>query len=259
VFDSAAAEAAGSIAGSGINVGTNVGQQMIQKKAEELAVKEFERQLKQKIIADSADKIAPVFDKLVDQYKNQINPKTGNPYTEVEAFKLAGQALSKGAVDVTDTEAESGAGEPSVSVLSGEGTISEPAPGAEGVEPAGVAAVSDIPSGVGGTEGAGVSSLDAAIQARANELIAEAADLGATIPMDVAVERATTELTETTEQAGDTTSAEPTPASKFSPAYIEVGTLQKKLKELGDRYFELKTKINSYYGGDTLGRPTGPP
>jgi hypothetical protein len=258
VFDSAAAEAAGSIAGSGINVGTNVGQQMIQKKAEELAVKEFERQLKQKIIADSADKIAPVFDKLVDQYKNQINPKTGNPYTEVEAFKLAGQALSKGAVDVTDTEAESGAGEPSVSVLSGEGTISEPAPGAEGVEPAGVAAVSDIPSGVGGTEGAGVSSLDAAIQARANELIAEAADLGATIPMDVAVERATTELTETTEQAGDTTSAEPTPASKFSPAYIEVGTLQKKLKELGDRYFELKTKINSYYGGDTLGRPTGP-
>jgi hypothetical protein len=122
VFDSAAAEAAGSIAGSGINVGTNVGQQMIQKKAEELAVKEFERQLKQKIIADSADKIAPVFDKLVDQYKNQINPKTGNPYTEVEAFKLAGQALSKGAVDVTDTEAEPGAGESSISVPSGEGT-----------------------------------------------------------------------------------------------------------------------------------------
>jgi uncharacterized small protein (DUF1192 family) len=51
---------------------------------------------------------------------------------------------------------------------------------------------------------------------------------------------------------------EPTPASKFSPAYIEVGTLQKKLKELGNRYLELKTKINSYYGGDTLGRPTGP-
>jgi hypothetical protein len=196
VFDSAAAEAAGSIAGSGINVGTNVGQQMIQKKAEELAAQEFERQLRQKIIADSADKIAPIFDELVDQYKNQINPKTGNPYTEVEAFKLAGQALSKGAVDVTDTEAEPGAGEPSVSVLSGEGTISEPAPGAEGVEPGGVAAVGDIPSGVGGTEGAGVPSLDAAIQARANELIAEAADLGATIPMDVAIERATTELTE---------------------------------------------------------------
>jgi hypothetical protein len=62
-----------------------------------------------------------------------------------------------------------------------------------------VAAVSDIPSSVGETEGAGVPSLDAAIQARANELIAEAADLGATIPMDVAIERATTELTETIE------------------------------------------------------------
>jgi hypothetical protein len=57
VFDSAAAEAAGSIAGSGINVGTNVGQQMIQKKAEELAAQEFERQLRQKIIADSAESI----------------------------------------------------------------------------------------------------------------------------------------------------------------------------------------------------------
>jgi hypothetical protein len=253
VFDSAAAEAAGSIAGSGINVGTNVGQQMIQKKAEELAVKEFERQLRQKIIADSADKIAPVFDKLVDQYKAQ-------GASEAEAFKLAGQALSKGVVDVTDTEAEPGAGESSVFVPSGEGTVSEPAPGAEGIEPAGVAAVGDIPSGIGGTEGAGVPSLDAAIQARANELIAEAADLGATIPMDVAVERATTELTE---EGGATVTPEVTPApeeltSKFSPAYIEVGTLQKKLKELGDRYLELKTKINSYYGGDTLGRPTGP-
>jgi hypothetical protein len=253
VFDSAAAEAAGSIAGSGINVGTNVGQQMIQKKAEELAVKEFERQLRQKIIADSADKIAPVFDKLVDQYKAQ-------GASEAEAFKLAGQALSKGVVDVTDTEAEPGAGESSVSVPSGEGTVSEPAPGAEGIEPAGVAAVGDIPSSIGGTEGAGVPSLDAAIQARANELIAEAADLGATIPMDVAVERATTELTE---EGGATVTPEVTPApeeltSKFSPAYIEVGTLQKKLKELGDRYLELKTKINSYYGGDTLGRPTGP-
>jgi hypothetical protein len=123
-----------------------------------------------------------------------------------------------------------------------------------------VAAVSDISSGVGETEGAGVPSLDAAIQARANELIAEAADLGATIPMDVAVERATTELTE---EGGATVTPEVTPApeeltSKFSPAYIEVGTLQKKLKELGNRYLELKTKINSYYGGDTLGRPTGP-
>jgi hypothetical protein len=209
----------------------------------------------EKVVTTSEDKIAPVFDQLVDQYKAE-------GATEAEAFKLAGQAIlvqrlddvSKGVVDVTDTKAKPGAGAPSVSVPSGEGTISEPAPGAERVGPGGVAAVSDIPSSVGETEGAGVPSLDAAIQARANELIAEAADLGATIPMDVAVERATTELTE----EGDTTSVEPTPASKFSPAYIEVGTLQKKLKELGNRYLELKTKINSYYGGDTLGRPTGP-
>jgi hypothetical protein len=37
-----------------------------------------------------------------------------------------------------------------------------------------------------------------------------------------------------------------------------LGRYKRKLKELGNRYLELKTKINSYYGGDTLGRPTGP-
>jgi hypothetical protein len=243
-----------SVLGAGVEATGRLVTPQEQQETQEL--KDLEKLSGQeKVVTTSEDKIAPVFDQLVDQYKAE-------GATEAEAFKLAGQAIlvqrlddvSKGVVDVTDTKAKPGAGAPSVSVPSGEGTVSEPAPGVEGVEPAGVAAVSDISSGVGGTEGAGVPSLDAAIQARANELIAEAADLGATIPMDVAVERATTELTE----EGDTTSVEPTPASKFSPAYIEVGTLQKKLKELGNRYLELKTKINSYYGGDTLGRPTGP-
>jgi hypothetical protein len=242
----------------GLGVGVEATGRLVtpQEQQETQELKDLEKLSGQeKVVTTSEDKIAPVFDQLVDQYKAE-------GATEAEAFKLAGQAIlvqrlddvSKGVVDVTDTKAKPGAGAPSVSVPSGEGTISEPAPGAERVGPGGVAAVSDIPSSVGETEGAGVPSLDAAIQARANELIAEAADLGATIPMDVAVERATTELTE----EGDTTSVEPTPASKFSPAYIEVGTLQKKLKELGNRYLELKTKINSYYGGDTLGRPTGP-
>jgi hypothetical protein len=255
----------GMIVGGGLGAGvqtTKEGLTALQKQQETQELKDLEKLSDQeKVVTTSEDKIAPVFDQLVDQYKAE-------GATEAEAFKLAGQAIlvqrlddvSKGAVDVTDTEAEPGAGEPSVSVPSGEGTVSEPAPGVEGIEPAGVAAVGDISSGVGGTEGAGVPSLDAAIQARANELIAEAADLGATIPMDVAIERATTELTETIEP--DVT-PEITPApeeltSKFSPAYIEVGTLQNKLKELGDRYFKLNTKINSYYGGDTLGRPTGP-
>jgi hypothetical protein len=243
-----------SVLGAGVEATGRLVTPQEQQETQEL--KDLEKLSGQeKVVTTSEDKIAPVFDQLVDQYKAE-------GATEAEAFKLAGQAIlvqrlddvSKGVVDVTDTKAKPGAGAPSVSVPSGEGTISEPAPGAERVGPGGVAAVSDIPSSVGETEGAGVPSLDAAIQARANELIAEAADLGATIPMDVAVERATTELTE----EGDTTSVEPTPASKFSPAYIEVGTLQKKLKELGNRYLELKTKINSYYGGDTLGRPTGP-
>jgi hypothetical protein len=250
--------------GAGVGGGAEATGRLVtpQGQQETQELKDLEKLSDQeKVVTTSEDKIAPVFDQLVDQYKAE-------GATEAEAFKLAGQAIlvqrlddvSKGVVDVTDTEAEPGAGESSVSVPSGEETVSEPAPGVEGIEPAGVAAVGDIPSSVGETEGAGVPSLDAAIQARANELIAEAADLGATIPMDVAIEKATTELTETIEPdvTSEVTTTESTSTSKFSPAYIEVGTLQKKLKELGNRYLELKTKINSYYGGDTLGRPTGP-
>jgi hypothetical protein len=187
----------------GLGVGVEATGRLVtpQEQQETQELKDLEKLSGQeKVVTTSEDKIAPVFDQLVDQYKAE-------GATEAEAFKLAGQAIlvqrlddvSKGVVDVTDTKTKPGAGAPSVSVPSGEGTVSEPAPGVEGVEPAGVAAVSDISSGVGGTEGAGVPSLDAAIQARANELIAEAADLGATIPMDVAIERATTELTETIE------------------------------------------------------------
>jgi hypothetical protein len=189
----------GGVLGAGVEATGRLVTPQEQQETQEL--KDLEKLSGQeKVVTTSEDKIAPVFDQLVDQYKAE-------GATEAEAFKLAGQAIlvqrlddvSKGVVDVTDTKAKPGAGAPSVSVPSGEGTVSEPAPGVERVEPAGVAAVGDISSGVGGTEGAGVPSLDAAIQARANELIAEAADLGATIPMDVAVERATTELTETIE------------------------------------------------------------
>jgi hypothetical protein len=213
----------------------------------------------EKVVTTSEDKIAPVFDQLVDQYKAE-------GATEAEAFKLAGQAIlvqrlddvSKGVVDVTDTKTKPGAGAPSVSVPSGEGTVSEPAPGAERVGPGGVAAVSDIPSSVGETEGAGVPSLDAAIQARANELIAEAADLGATIPMDVAIERATTELTETIEPdvtsevitatPTETTTAElaTTPATPATPATTAPATAASPQTPK----FGFKTEKGSVYSVD---------
>jgi hypothetical protein len=143
-------------------------------------------------------------------------------------------------------------------VPSGEGTVSEPAPGAERVGPGGVAAVSDIPSSVGETEGAGVPSLDAAIQARANELIAEAADLGATIPMDVAIERATTELTETIEPdvtsevitatPTETTTAElaTTPATPATPATTAPATAASPQTPK----FGFKTEKGSVYSVD---------
>jgi hypothetical protein len=207
----------------------------------------------EKVVTTSEDKIAPVFDQLVDQYRAE-------GATEAEAFKLAGQAIlvqrlddvSKGAVDVTDTEAEPGAGEPSVSVPSGEGTVSEPAPGVERVEPAGVAAVGDISSGVGGTEGAGVPSLDAAIQARANELIAEAADLGATIPMDVAVERATTELTETVEPdvTSEVITATPTETTTAELATTPATTAPATAASPQTPKFGFKTEKGSVYSVD---------
>jgi hypothetical protein len=247
---------------SGIGAGVEATGRLVtpQGQQETQELKDLEKLSDQeKVVTTSEDKIAPVFDQLVDQYKAE-------GATEAEAFKLAGQAIlvqrlddvSKGVVDVTDTKTKPGAGAPSVSVPSGEGTVSEPAPGAERVGPGGVAAVSDIPSSVGETEGAGVPSLDAAIQARANELIAEAADLGATIPMDVAIERATTELTETIEPdvtsevitatPTETTTAElaTTPATPATPATTAPATAASPQTPK----FGFKTEKGSVYSVD---------
>jgi hypothetical protein len=247
----------GMIVGGGFGAGvqtTKEGLTALQKQQETQELKDLEKLSDQeKVVTTSEDKVAPVFDQLVDQYKAE-------GATEAEAFKLAGQAIlvqrlddvSKGAVDVTDTEAEPGAGEPSVSVPSGEGTVSEPAPGVERVEPAGVAAVGDISSGVGGTEGAGVPSLDAAIQARANELIAEAADLGATIPMDVAVERATTELTETVEPdvTSEVITATPTETTTAELATTPATTAPATAASPQTPKFGFKTEKGSVYSVD---------
>ena len=246
VFDAAAAEAAGSVAGSGVNVATNVGQQAVQQRAEKLVTEELRRQLQQRIVADAAEDIGPIFDSLVAKYKAQ-------GATDVDAFKLAGQELSRGGFDARDTGVEPGAGEPSISVPSGEEAVSEPTTGVEGVGAGTVEPVGDVPSGVGEGEGATAPAIDPAIQARANEIIAEAADLGATIPMDVAIEKATTELTEVVEPTAVET-VEP----ELSAAYKEVKAAKEYQDSLEKKVVELNEKIRSYVSGDSLGRLVTP-
>jgi hypothetical protein len=208
VTNAAAAEAAGGVAGSGFNVATSVGQQYVQERA----AADLKRQLADKLRQANAEELGTVFDALVTQIKAE-NPGI----SEIDATTQAGKRLvTLGGIDRGVTKTRTRRTKPSVPVSSGEEAIGDTTTESTeaGVEAVGV---SGAPVGdVGGRTEPVFDTLDPAIKARAEEIVAEAADLGATIPMDLAVERATTELTETTE----TTPAE-TAAAPAAPALPE--------------------------------------
>jgi hypothetical protein len=215
VINAAAAEAAGGVAGSGFNVATSVGQQYVQERA----AADLKRQLADKLRQANAEELGTVFDALVTQIKAE-NPGI----SEIDATTQAGKRLvTLGGIDRGVTKTRTRRTKPSVPVSSGEEAIGDTTTESTeaGVEAVGV---SGAPVGdVGGRTEPVFDTLDPAIKARAEEIVAEAADLGATIPMDLAVERATTELTETTE----TTPAETTeaaPAATTAPAESIVET-----------------------------------
>jgi hypothetical protein len=215
VINAAAAEAAGGVAGSGFNVATSVGQQYVQERA----AADLKRQLADKLRQANAEELGTVFDSLITQIKAE-NPGI----SEIDATTQAGKRLvTLGGIDRGVTKTRTRRTKPSVPVSSGEEAIGDTTTESTeaGVEAVGV---SGAPVGdVGGRTEPVLDTLDPAIKARAEEIVAEAADLGATIPMDLAVERATTELTETTE----TTPAETTeaaPAATTAPAESIVET-----------------------------------
>jgi hypothetical protein len=252
LINAAAAEAVGGVAGSGFNVATSVGQQMIDQRV----AKELNRQLNAAFKKANADELALFFESLVAQVKAE-NPGM----SEIDAHKAAGRRLmNSGGIDRGTTKTRTRRTKPSVPVSSGEEAIGDTTTESTeaGVEAVGV---SGAPVGdVGGRTEPALDTLDPAIKARAEEIVAEAADLGATIPMDLAVERATTELTETTETTpAETTEAAPTKTDfVLSSAYKEVGALQRELNELRKRMLELDSQASSYVSGDKRGRLVTP-
>jgi hypothetical protein len=252
VINAAAAEAAGGVAGSGFNVATSVGQQYVQERA----AADLKRQLADKLRQANAEELGTVFDSLITQIKAE-NPGI----SEIDATTQAGKRLvTLGGIDRGVTKTRTRRTKPSVPVSSGEEAIGDTTTESTeaGVEAVGV---SGAPVGdVGGGAEPTLDTLDPAIKARAEEIVAEAADLGATIPMDLAVERATTELTETTETTpAETTEAAPTKTDfVLSSAYKEVGALQRELNELRKRMLELDSQASSYVSGDKRGRLVTP-
>jgi hypothetical protein len=215
LINAAAAEAVGGVAGSGFNVATSVGQQMIDQRV----AKELNRQLNAAFKKANADELALFFESLVAQVKAE-NPGM----SEIDAHKAAGRRLmNSGGIDRGTTKTRTRRTKPSVPVSSGEEAIGDTTTESTeaGVEAVGV---SGAPVGdVGGGAEPTLDTLDPAIKARAEEIVAEAADLGATIPMDLAVERATTELTETTETTPAETTAAPAESIVETPATDPVG------------------------------------
>jgi hypothetical protein len=215
VINAAAAEAAGGVAGSGFNVATSVGQQYVQERA----AADLKRQLADKLRQANAEELGTVFDSLITQIKAE-NPGI----SEIDATTQAGKRLvTLGGIDRGVTKTRTRRTKPSVPVSSGEEAIGDTTTESTeaGVEAVGV---SGAPVGdVGGRTEPVFDTLDPAIKARAEEIVAEAADLGATIPMDLAVERATTELTETTETTPAETTAAPAESIVETPATDPVG------------------------------------
>jgi hypothetical protein len=84
-------------------------------------------------------------------------------------------------------------------VPSGEGVDAEPAAAVTGAGLETVGVPSAPAGDVGDRTEPVVGAIDPAVQARADEIIAEGADQGATIPMDVALRQAETEIAETVE------------------------------------------------------------
>ena len=271
VFNAAAAEAAGSVSGSGINVGTAVGRQMVNERAEKIAQRELENQLRemerrtrQADVAAAAETVGPAFDSLVAKYQAE-------GMSEIDAFKAAGAEIARGGIDLGSSETDTGGVEPSVSVPSGETTVAAAATEPDGVAAAPVelsgAPVSDVGAGTGSVPSALTQdgrveptldvdellaqeprqrertepSLEATtpefvaveeqirqtydqpvadqIVARANELIQEGMELGATVNPELAMQAAEAQVLETvsetatqpTEVLSETAVAETTP------------------------------------------------
>ena len=218
VFNAAAAEAAGSLGGTGFNVGTEVGQKYIAEQAEKQTARALENETKQALAQANAEKLAPLFDSFIAQVRAE-NPQA----TEIDVIREAGSRLASskearslltapGGTDAGGDKTKSGRGKPRVSVPVGDETGTPAATATEATQPDGLATTGAPATTVGAGEGTAPAALepltDAAvvqkykpffavqIRNRAFMIVREGKDQGATIPREVALRQAETEIAE---------------------------------------------------------------
>jgi hypothetical protein len=181
VINAAAAEAAGGLGGTTVNTGLKVGQaQVAQNQEKELKAIEDQKKILAKLNAPGAmDALGQQFNDEVEKLKSTINPKTvkkdgtgGRPYTEEEAFSIAGDAiLQEGGLDGLESII-GGTDQSGVSVPSGtSGTDTGTASTTQGD----LAATGTTINDVGGGEAAELNTLVAELKAKYPQLTDEQA------------------------------------------------------------------------------------
>ena len=167
VINAAAAEAAGGLGGTTVTTGLKVAQGQAaqnQAKAEEAKAKQL--QILNKLNAPGAlENLGQQFNETVEKLKGAINPDTKKPYTEQEAYAVAGDAILQGGLlDGT----ESTIGGTDQSGVSVPGKPSETNTGAIDTTGGDLAATSTTTDVTGGGEGTELNTLTASLKAKYN-------------------------------------------------------------------------------------------
>ena len=167
VLNAAAAEAAGGLGGTTVTTGLKVAQgQAAQNQARAEEAKAKQLQILDKLNAPGAlENLGQQFNETVEKLKGAINPDTKKPYTEQEAYAVAGDAILQGGL-LDGTESTIGGTDQSgVSVPS---KPSETDTGAVDTTGGNLAAAGTTTTAVGGGEGTELNTLAADLKVKYN-------------------------------------------------------------------------------------------
>ena len=164
----------GAIVGGGLGATVQTGKEglgALQGRAEEQTARDSENEIRQALVENNAEKLAPLFDSLIDQVRAE-NPQA----TEIDVIREAGSRLASskearsiltapGGTDARGDKTKSGRGKPSVSVPVGDETGTPAATATEATQPDGLATTGAPATTVGAGEGTAPAALTPAVPA----------------------------------------------------------------------------------------------
>jgi hypothetical protein len=167
VLNAAAAEAAGGLGGTTVTTGLKVAQgQAAQNQAKEAKAIEDQKKILDKLNAPGAlENLGQQFNETVEKLKGAINPDTNQPYTEQEAYAIAGDAILQGGLLDGTESTIGGTDQSSVSVP---GKPSETDTGVTDTTRGDLATAGTTTDVTGGGEGTELNTLAASLKAKYN-------------------------------------------------------------------------------------------